>query len=99
MFKTFFRNIPSRSFSSYTKFFHKASITKEYPNVINNEILSDLEKTYKIQLSPFPIETAQEEKINTNQELLKQFPNRIVKEQMDKLLTKSATIRKYSSVY
>ena len=99
MFKTFFRNIPSRSFSSYAKFFHKASINKEYPNVINNEILADLEKTYKVQLSPFPIENAQEEKININQELLKQFPNRIVKEQMDELLTKSATIRKYSSVY
>ncbi len=99
MLKTFFRNIPSKSFASYAKFFHKACATKEYPNVINNEILSDLEKAYKVQLSPFPIETVQEENINTNQELLKQFPNRIAKEQMDELLTKSATIRKYSSVY
>jgi hypothetical protein len=89
MFRTFFRNIPLRSFYSYGKFFHKSDI----------ESLSDLEKASKIQSDQLPTEIVQKEKINNNEELLKQFPNKFSKEQMDELSTKLAIIRKYYSVY
>ena len=94
MFRTFFRNIPLRSFSSYVKNKYSENIIKDYPNVINDEVLSALENISKMRVSPFQSEAPYGDK-----ELLKQFPNRISKKQMDEFLTKSETIRKYSSVY